>query len=197
MPVTFALIPLVITLVASLMFTIWLVSFRPLADEKAIDPAEEERKKLIAAAMEELDEVDRLTGVLPPKPAPKKDMFDDTWTKAYVQQAMSTGASAPVAFQPNPNVMACGGGHQVWQPKDQANWQMWKQAEEKRAKAAAANKASRYLTANDLTVMSYDDYQRYLKLPTYRDYSAKCVTCQEHAKQGIERRHIHTAPMKK
>jgi len=159
-----------------------------------VDPAEAERKKLIAAAMEELDEVDRLTGVLPPKPAPKKDMFDDTWTKAYVQQAMSTGASAPVAFQPNPNVMACGGGHQVWQPKDQANWQMWKQAEEKRAKAAAAANKGRYLTANDLTVMSYDDYQAYFDQAYLK---SKCVTCREHWEQGIEQRHICTAPMKK
>ena len=54
-------------------------SFRPLVDEKAIDPVEEERKKLIADAMEELDEVDRLTGVLPPKTV----IRHDSWGKPY------------------------------------------------------------------------------------------------------------------
>ena len=42
-------------------------------------PIDSEREKLIAAAMEELDDIDRLVGLLPPKPTPPRPKSIDSW----------------------------------------------------------------------------------------------------------------------
>lgn len=46
-------------------------------------PVDSEREKLIAAAMEELDDIDRLVGLLPPKalPAPKRSIDPWIWVQ--------------------------------------------------------------------------------------------------------------------